>query len=248
MEGNDDFLPQGRPPGPVAVQLTAPLGGNRPGRKRSYNACYHKEECRWCRKKDAGKCKRLPEDCTACEAEHGRAAKAQAAAAGSSGGGSTLPPTSPMALRPKKKTRVEEEEEEEEEMEDQEEKDEEEEEVRVLCLNPEDMRDYRGELARQQVFWAAYEALLPPEEGGLSRFWIEKFEGMERAIKALRKRYCYFVRCVFLSIFFFISYSFSSFLFLFYFIFSNSSPSSIPPTTLNTGEGRENKRGKHGRR
>jgi hypothetical protein len=79
--------------------------------------------------------------------------------------------------------------------------DEKEEEVRVLCLNPEDMRDYRGELARQQVFWAAYEALLPPEEGGLSRFWIEKFEGMERAIKALRKRYCYFVRCVFLSIF-----------------------------------------------
>jgi len=63
------------------------------------------------------------------------------------GGGSTLPPTSPMALRPKKKTRVEEEEEEEEEMEDEEEEDEEEEEVRVLCLNPEDMRDYRGELA-----------------------------------------------------------------------------------------------------
>jgi len=142
-----------------------------------------------------------------------------------------------MALRPKKKTRVEEEEEEEEEMEDEEEEDEEEEEVRVLCLNPEDMRDYRGELARQQVFWAAYEALLPPEEGGLSRFWIEKFEGMARAIKALRKRYCYFVRCVFLSIFFFISYSFSSFLLLFYFIFliPPPPPSHPPPSTQAKG-------------
>jgi len=105
-----------------------------------------------------------------------------------------LLPPSPRAMRSQKKARVEEEDEEEEAQEEQE--DEEEEEGRKPRYSEEDIRDYSGEVERHQVFAAAFEALVPPEEGPLSDFWKQKLGDMEREIRELRVLYGNFRRCV----------------------------------------------------
>lgn len=177
MAGTDDSCPPAAPP---AVQQTAPEGENRRGKPRTHDACNHKHHCRYCRRKEQGKCKRLPADCDACRDDH--------LAAGSSEGGSRyllLP--SPRAMRSQKKARVVEEEGQEEETEEQE--DEEEEEGGKPRFSEEDIRDYSGEVERHQVFAAAFEALVPPEEGPLTDFWKQKLGGMERGIRELQVLY-----------------------------------------------------------
>ena len=105
---------------------------------------------------------------------------------------------SPRAMRSQKKARVVEEEGQEEEMEEQEDKEEEEEgEPR---LSEEDVRDYSGEVERHQVFAAAFEALVPPEEGPLTDFWKQKLGDMERGIRELRVLYGIFRRYFLLSL------------------------------------------------
>ena len=123
---------------------------------------------------------RLPADCDACRDDH--------LAAGSSEGGSRyllLP--SRRAMRSPKNARVVEEEGQEEETEEQE--DEEEEEGGKPRFSEEDIRDYSGEVERHQVFAAAFEALVPPEEGPLTDFWKQKLGGMERGIRELQVLY-----------------------------------------------------------
>ena len=138
MGGTDDSCPPAAPP---AVQQTAPEGENRRGKPRTHDACNHKHHCRYCRRKEQGKCKRLPADCDACRDDH--------LAAGSSEGGSRyllLP--SRRAMRSPKNARVVEEEGQEEETEEQE--DEEEEEGGKPRFSEEDIRDYSGEVERHQ--------------------------------------------------------------------------------------------------
>ena len=188
MAGTDDSCPPAAPP---AVQQTAPEGENRRGKPRRHDACNHKHHCRYCRRKEQGKCKRLPADCEACRDDH-------LAAGSSEGGSSLLLLPSPRAMRSQKKARVVEEEGQEEEMEEQEDKEEEEEgEPR---LSEEDIRDYSGEVERHQVFAAAFEALVPPEEGPLTDFWKQKLGDMERGIRELRVLYGIFRRYFLLSL------------------------------------------------
>jgi hypothetical protein len=101
-------------------------------------------------------------------------------------------------MRSQKKARVVEEEEQEEEMEEQ--VDEEEEEGGKPRFSEEDIRDYRGEVERHQVFADAFEALVPPEEGPLTDFWKQKLGDMEHGIRELRVLYGIFRRYFLLSL------------------------------------------------
>ena len=191
MAGADDSCPPAVPTAPVAVQHEAEDGAAARGRKRTHNnACRH-TQCSWCKHRKFGKCTRLPADCEACREDY--------EAAGSGGGGSrTLLPPSSTATRRRKIARVVEEEGQEEETEEQE--DEEEEEGGKPRFSEEDIRDYSGEVERHQVFAAAFEALVPPEEGPLTDFWKQKLGGMERGIRELRVLYGIFRRYFLLSL------------------------------------------------
>ena len=199
MAGADDCCPPAVPTAPLAVQHQAEEGPEARGRKRTHDACYHTQQCRWCKSKKMGRCKRQPADCKACEDEQEKAAGALAAAAGSSAGGST----SPRVLWSQKKTRQEEEEEEEEEMQGQKEEDEEEEEVRDPRYSADDIRDLQGELNRELLFLTTFDVLRPPEDGPLSAFWKQKLGDMQHEIRELLVSYCKFKRCVPPSNFFF---------------------------------------------
>ena len=227
MSGADNSCP---PAAPAVQQQAEEEPPKARGKKRSHDACNHKQHCRWCKNKMQGKCKWLPADCDACRDEH-EAAVALAAAAGSSeGGSSTLPPPSPRAMRSAKKARVAEKGQ-EEEMEEQEERDEEEKEGRKPRFTGEDIRDYRGEVERHHVFAATFADLLPPQEGPLSNYWKQKFEGMEQEIKHMRITYAKLITCVFPSVFTLLP-------FFLKFCFSYSSLLLPTPTILKTGKGR----------
>ena len=232
MAGADDFCPPAAPAVQPQAEEEPPKAR---GKRRSHDACNHKQHCRWCKNKMQGKCEWLPADCGACRDEH-EAAVALAAAAGSSeGGSSTLPPTSPRSMRSAKKARVVEEEGQEEEIERQEERDDEEKEDWKPRFTGEDIRDYSGEVERHQVFAAAFADLLPPEEGPLSNYWKQKLEGMEQEIKDMRILYAKLITCVFPPVFTLI-YLFIS---LFWkFGFSYSSLLLPTPTILKIGKGR----------
>jgi len=144
----DGFCP---PAAPALQQQAEEEPPKARGKKRSHDACNHKQHCRWCKNKMQGKCKWLPADCDACRDEHEAAVALAAAARSSEGGSSTLPPPSLRAMRSAKKARVVEEKGQEEEMEEQEERDDEEKEGRKPRFTGEDIRDYSGEVERHHV-------------------------------------------------------------------------------------------------
>jgi len=93
----DDFCPS---VAPLGVLQTAPDRRNCLRKPRTHDAYHHKQHCRFCKRKEQGKCKRLAAECEACRDD------LRAAGPSTKGSITTLPP-SPRAIRSRKRTRVE---------------------------------------------------------------------------------------------------------------------------------------------